>query len=87
MSSTLYMRPAPLVQPKAVELPYELKRTIAKRFWDHDGTLTGSEVRLEGPLFGSTMAYLEGLVDAGVEGAEDLRTAVIQHGAVTIWIA
>lgn len=82
MSSTLYWRPAPKDVPPAESLPFELKKAIARRLWDHDGSLHGDEVTI-----GSDMVpYLEGLEDAGVDGAVELIKAIRDHGSVLLWI-
>lgn len=86
MSSTLHMQPVPRLRPKSEQLSFYLKKVIARRFWEHDGSLSGDKVRIEYSDL-AVRGYLEGLVDAGVEDAEELLTAVVQHGAVDVWIA
>lgn len=83
MTTTMYWRPAPKETPPAHDLPDTLKRILARRYWDHDGSLYGGEVGL-GTVADRT--YLEGLRDAGVTGAAALLAAVIEHGAVELWI-
>ena len=82
MSSTLYWRPAPKDVPPAEGLPYELKKAIARRFWDHDGSLHGDEIEVGA----AEVPYLEGLSDGGVDGAEELLQAIREHGRVLLWI-
>lgn len=82
MSSTLYWRPAPKDVPPAESLPFELKKAIARRFWDHDGSLHGEEIEVDT----EGVPYLEGLSDAGVDGADELLQAIREHGRVLLWI-
>ncbi|WP_242890225.1 hypothetical protein [Actinomadura litoris] len=82
MSSSLYWRPAPREEPPAHELSYELKKAIAQRAWGHDGSLHGDEITI-GPDW---VPYLEGLSDAGIDGADELIKAIKDHERVLIWI-
>ncbi len=82
MSTDLWYRPVPKDQPPAETLPYPLKRAIARRYWDHDGTLCGDELEFTA----ADVPYLEGLADGGVEGARELIGAIREHGAVILWI-
>lgn len=82
MSTNLYWLPAPTNPPKPRELPFQLKKALADRFWGHDGSLYGSPVTL-GQEY---TLYVDGLADAGVEGAADLLAAIRAHGAVQLWI-
>lgn len=83
VSTTMYWRPAPKTPPPGTDLPDTLKRIIADRFWDHDGTLYAEAAQLGTQ---SDLAYLEGLRDAGVAGADELLEAIRKHGAIEIWI-
>lgn len=83
MSSSMYWRPAPKEVPPPNELSYELKKAVARRWWDHDGSLNGGEIEIgRGHL-----NYLQVLADGGVEGADDLIKAVEEHGNVLVWIS
>lgn len=82
MSSSMYWRPAPKEEPPAHDLPYELKHTVAQRFWNHDGTLHGDDHQLGK----DDLPYLEGLADAGIDGARELIEAIKQHDSVLVWI-
>lgn len=78
----MYWRPAPKEEPPAHDLPYELKRAVAQRFWGHDGTLHADDHLLSK----EDVPYLEGLADAGVDGATELIEAIRQHGRLLVWI-
>lgn len=84
MSFGLYWEPA---QPtKGISLPVGLKYILAKRFFEHDGTLRG-DVFL-GPGHAS---YLEGVRDAATshevrQGAEALLEAIDKHKTIRVWI-
>lgn len=82
MSSSLYWRPAPKDEPPANHLPSGLKYAIARRLWDHDGSLWGDEIEVGKEM----IPYLEGLQDGNVEGASELIEAIREHGSVLIWI-
>ena len=81
MSTNLYYRPLP-AEPDKIELPFELKKAIAQRFWDHDGSLYGDEVRFDS----QDIPYLNGLKHAGIRGAAQLINAIETHRAVKVWI-
>lgn len=81
MSLSMYWKPAHPAQTWP-SLPYALKSAIARRFWDHDGSMPGGGVELSH----GDVSYLEGLNDAGVEGAHILIDAITQHRAVIVWI-
>lgn len=82
MSTSMYWRPVPK-EPRPAELPYDLKRAIAQRLWGHDGSLWGEATEIDR----SILPYLEGLRDAGVDGAAELIAAIQQHDKVEVWIA
>lgn len=88
MSTSLYWRPAPREVPPSNTLGGMLKSRIARRLWDHDGSLTEPEPLEVGK---ELMPYLEGLRDGGSgelsEDAAELTEAIREHGAVEIWIA
>lgn len=73
MSSNLTWRP---VHPAANEtLPDRLKFALKKRHGDP----------VETTLSSSDIPYIEGLVDAGVEGAERLLEIICEVGEIEIW--
>lgn len=82
MSSSMYWRPAPKERPPARPLSDDLKYRLARRLWDHDGSVGGDEVELGK----EDLPYLEGLADGGVDGADDLVAAIHDHGRVLVWI-
>lgn len=81
MSSSLYWRPVPKL-PEGQELPFELKKRLGRRIWNHDGSLTSDEYEVGNEL----VPYLEGLADGNVPGAAELVAAIEEHGQVQIWI-
>lgn len=85
MSSNLYWRPVP-VPPREGDLPFALKKVLARKLWDHDGSLSSDPAELDrdDPAL---VGYLQGLRDAAVEGADVLLAAVQEHGRVEVWIS
>lgn len=82
VSSEMYYRPVPQ-PPRAKTLPDQLKRILSRRFWDHDGSLNGSNIQLTE----NNIAYLNGLEDAGIEGARELINCIEDNKVVEIWIS
>lgn len=78
----MYWRPAPKDEPPAEELSWALKKAIAQRLWGHDGSLYGDEITVDSHI----LSYLDGLIDAGMSDASELRDAIVKHGRVVIWI-
>jgi len=75
MSSTLMWRPP----HRGKELPDALKYALCKRWADQSiRTVFSNED-------GCDMAYLQGLRDAGVDGAQELLDAVKRYGEVEVW--
>ena len=72
MSTTLYWQPVPNLPPLR-SLPCGLKGFLAKRYLDH-GSLKGSFTIRRGSL--GALNYLEGLADAGIDGAAELIGAI-----------
>lgn len=79
MSTNAYWRP--VVPKKGYELGDDIKRKVARRYLDHDGSLTGSVV-----LDIDALNWLEGLRDGGVKDAEKLIGAIEKHGEIEVWI-
>ncbi len=78
MSSTLMWRPA---NSDGNSLPYDLKKVISRRLWDTDGSC-GSGVATVNE---TDIEYLEGLQDAGIDGASELIKIIQEHGDVQLW--
>lgn len=85
LSSSLYWAPTP-VEPYRRELPFRLKKAIAERFWEHDGSIHGDKVTLDANAPGH-IGYLQGLADSGIDGASELLEAIISYKSVDVWIA
>jgi hypothetical protein len=81
VSSSLFWKP--VIPQRENTLPDNLKYILGKKYWNHDGTLTSPPLVLDE----DNLEYLSGLVDAGVEGAEELVEAIRKHGRVEIWIS
>jgi hypothetical protein len=85
VSFGLYYRPVPKEIPPAIYLPVQLKYVIARRFFDHDGSLRGQCI-----LDKRHIPYLEGIADANKgeasEGAAELIKAIREHDIVELWI-
>lgn len=78
MSQSLYWRPA---KPrKESSLPDTLKLILKKRYETLD-CANENDV-----LDAGALPYLEGLADAGVDGAKELIAAIKRHEQVEIWI-
>lgn len=79
MSTSLYYKPH--IDPELGEaLSFELKKAIAPRYYDHDGSLGGGWYVLdEGEI-----PFLEGLLAAGIEDAKVLIDAIRQYETIEI---
>lgn len=75
MSATLKYRPA----GQGKDLPDELKYALRKRY---DGTIHKMVFRKDDAI---DMAYLAGLRDAGVKGADVLLEAIEKHSDIEVW--
>lgn len=78
MSSTLVWRPD---TNESNPLPDGLKYTLSKKLWGTDGSCGGEPMRIGG----SFVPYLEGLRDAGIDGAEELIDIIDRYGSVIVW--
>lgn len=84
MSFSLHWRPV-TTPPPDYYLDSQLKYRLARRLWDHDGTLRGQPVPIsKGDL--RMIGYLEALADQEVPGAKELLAAVQAHETVEIFI-
>lgn len=63
------------------ELPCELKYKLSRKLWGTDGSIGGDPAIVGKQL----VPYLEGLRDAGVEGASELIGLIKTHGTVELW--
>jgi hypothetical protein len=82
MSFDLCCQPPPAVLPPVTVLPRALKYKLGPRFWHSDGTIRGEPIMLGKEI----ISYLEGLADAGAEGANQLIQIIRDHGPVALWI-
>lgn len=72
MSSNIYWRP--IVPIEGHRLPFALKSVLRKKFG----------YPIQGVLQASDLGYIEGLKDAGIEGAEQLIEAVEKHQMIEV---
>ena len=73
MSTSLYWQPAQ--PPSSRCMPDALKFILSKRYgYGFDVTMVHDDVN-----------YLQGLADAGVKGAEKLKTQLEKHGRIRVW--
>lgn len=85
MSFNCYWEPVP--PPSAHRIPQGFKYIVARRWFDHDGSLRGEAI-----LGRDNVTYLRGLMDAADEasdtykGASMLVDAIAAHGQVRFWI-
>lgn len=79
MSTNLFWKPAP-VKPEGTSLPKTLKFAISKKYWDHDGSLSGCPILIDRTDY----SYFEGLRDAGTEGASEILEAIDKYGEIEI---
>ena len=82
MSTSLWWQPTPKDQPPPQTLEYALKRALAQRLWNHDGSLWGGRTTI-GKEY---IPYLEGLADGNVAGADELIGLIREHDTVELWI-
>ncbi len=85
MSTNLFW--APVTASADRSLPKALKYIIARRLWDHDGSLSGEPVVINA----SEVPYLEGIRDATSDtdvnrAARQLIEAIIKHGTIELSI-
>lgn len=83
MSSSLHWRPAPKDVPPARDLDSDLLFKLRKRLWDGNPEPSAGD---EMELSKEDLPYLDGLADGGVTDAEELATAIREHGRVLIWV-
>lgn len=76
MTTTLLWSP---VTDYSGTLSEDLKRILARKYLDHDGSLSGTAV-----LDNTELPYLEGLADAGITSAAKLVKLIKKHGAIEL---
>ena len=79
MGTNAFWRPIATKDGKL--LSTDIKWKIAKRYMNHDGSLTGKAY-----LSNEDIGWLEGLRDAGVEDADELIAAIEKHAEIVIFI-
>lgn len=79
MSTSLYYRPH-VDTENGIDLSYELKKAIARQYWDNDGSLNGDWIILTE----EDIPYLQGISDAGIKDAKVLIEAIKKYNAVEI---
>lgn len=80
MSASLHWRP--VAREPHPTLPYALRRVLGTKLWGEGEFGVNSPVEVGKSL----LPYLEGLADAGVDGAAELVAIIRQHGVVELWI-
>ncbi len=79
MSTSAYFR---LVRPREGEsLGTEIKIILARRYLDHDGSLSGDFI-----LDVSDLGYLSGLLDGGIKDAKKLIDAINNSEEVEVYL-
>lgn len=90
MSSTLIMRKTPLPEKNSeVDFKLPVKGIIARRFYDHDGSLGGGIITIND----SELPWFEGLLAGGITGAsakdvsdlERMCNVLRDGGTVDMW--
>lgn len=84
MSSSLYWRPVKPIKRHG-GYGHPLKGIIAKKFYGHDGSLSGGDITLDE----THIKWLEGVKDAlydCVDDANELIDGIRQYGEIAIWI-
>lgn len=81
MSSSLYWRPVPK-DPPPYDVPDDVEGVLRRRYWeDWPNSNDRSEPR---ELNKNDIGWLEGLRDAGLEGANELIDAIREHGTIRL---
>jgi hypothetical protein len=79
MSTSLYWRPVPK-DPPPYEVPDDIEDALRRRYWETDGTSHSEPAELDS----HDVLWLEGLRDAGLEGANELIAAIREHGTIRL---
>lgn len=81
VSRSLYWRPVPK-NPPPYDVPDDLEDVLRRRYWEEWPDIgPRSEPREMGE---NAIAWLEGLRDAGLEGATELIAAIREHGMIRL---
>jgi hypothetical protein len=80
MSTSLYYLPV-IPTKKLGGFKNPLKAIISKKFLNHDGSLGSNRFTLDY----DHIEYIEGLVDAGIEDADKLLSAIREYKMIEIW--
>jgi hypothetical protein len=81
VSTSLYWRPVPK-DPPPYDVPEDVEGALRRRYWE---TWPDMGPRSEPREMGETdIAWLEGLRDAGLEGADELIAAIREHGTIRL---
>lgn len=83
MSTTLYWKKVPKKECNLGHEKHPLKGILAKKYYDHDGSLNGCEKILTLSKDGE---FIEALMFAGIEGAKNLYDDLKKYGELIIWI-
>lgn len=62
-------------------LSKQLKKVISRRLWNTDGSCGGGVATVNE----TDIEYLNGLLDAGIEDAEELIDLINQYGEIELW--
>jgi hypothetical protein len=80
VSTSLYWRPVPK-PPEPADVPEDIEGALRRRYWE-DGF--GQPRHEPADLDRSAIDWLEGLRDAGLEGANELIDAIREHGTIRL---
>jgi len=58
----------------------DLKRILARKYWDHDGSLSNGPIR----MYDTHLNYLRGLRDAGVKDAQKLIDGIEKFDLIEV---
>lgn len=79
MSSSLYWRPVPK-DPARCDVPEDVEGAVRRRYWENEGTPRHEPAELDS----HAILWLEGLRDAGLDGANELIAAIIEHDTIRL---
>lgn len=86
MSSTLYIRKIPKISCNEYVFKYPLKGYIARKFYEHDGSLSGEMITIGSEY----LQWFEGLLAAYTEEDKDKLEEIVEilrnGDTIDIWI-